>query len=93
MSASERGRWAALTWLAITSLLAMSTWFSGTAVVGQLRAEWSLSPGQAAWLTIAVQLGFVTGALVAALTNLVDIVPARAEVCTRRNSCTDSGRK
>ena len=65
-------------WLALTSLLGMSTWFSGTAVIGPLRAAWSLTPGEASWLTIAVQLGFVTGALAAALTNLVDLLPARA---------------
>ena len=71
-------RWAALGWLALTTLLSMSAWFSGTAVVRPLTLEWSLSSGQAAWLTIAVQLGFVAGALVAALTNLLDILPARA---------------
>jgi MFS family permease len=65
-------------WLAITSLLGMSTWFSGTAVIGPLREAWALTPAQASWLTIAVQLGFVTGALLSALTNLVDLVPARA---------------
>ena len=72
------GRWLALVWLALTTLLAMSTWFSGTAVVQPLRAAWSLSPGQAAMLTIAVQVGFVVGALGAAITNLLDVVPARA---------------
>ena len=41
-------------WLALTSLLGMSTWFSGTAVIGPLRAAWSLTPGEASWLTIAV---------------------------------------
>ena len=55
----------------------MSTWFSGTAVIGPLRSDWSLTPAQASWLTIAVQLGFVTGALASAITNLVDLVPAR----------------
>jgi len=78
---SERAaaaRWRALVWLAITSLLGMSTWFSGTAVIGPLREAWALTPAQASWLTIAVQLGFVTGALLSALTNLVDLVPARA---------------
>jgi len=64
-------------WLALTSLLGMSTWFSGTAVIGPLREAWALTPAQGSWLTIAVQLGFVTGALVSALTNLVDLVPAR----------------
>ncbi len=56
----------------------MSTWFSGTAVVRSLRAEWALSPGETAWLTIAVQLGFVAGALLSAIINLLDVVPARA---------------
>ena len=75
-AAPPTARWHALVWLALTSLLGMSTWFSGTAVIGPLREAWALSPAQASWLTIAVQLGFVTGALIAALTNLVDIVPA-----------------
>ena len=77
-SASPAARWRALVWLALTSLLGMSTWFSGTAVIGPLREAWALTPSQASWLTIAVQLGFVTGALFSALTNLVDLVPARA---------------
>jgi predicted MFS family arabinose efflux permease len=54
----------------------MSTWFSGTAVVQALRVEWSLTASGAAWLTIAVQLGFVAGALVASFTNLLDVLPA-----------------
>jgi MFS family permease len=70
-------RWRALVWLALTSLLGMSTWFSGTAVIGPLREAWALTPAQASWLTIAVQLGFVCGALVSAITKLVDLVPAR----------------
>ena len=55
----------------------MSPWFSGSAVVRQLVAEWRLDAAGAAWLTIAVQLGFVAGALVSALTNLSDLLPAR----------------
>jgi predicted MFS family arabinose efflux permease len=76
--AGGRGRWAALVWLALTTLLGMSTWFSGTAVVQALREEWSLTPAGAAGLTIAVQLGFVAGALLASFTNLLDVLPARA---------------
>ena len=75
-TASAAARWRALLWLALTSLLGMSSWFSGTAVIGPLREAWALTPAQASWLTIAVQLGFVTGALISALTNLVDLVPA-----------------
>lgn len=64
--------------LAIALVLAMSTWFSTAAVLGQLRVEWSLTDTQASWLTIVVQLGFVGGAVVMAITNLADrIAPLR----------------
>jgi MFS family permease len=53
----------------------MSTWFSATAVITQLREEWGLSDSVAAWLTIAVQIGFVTGAVVSSLLNLADVMP------------------
>ena len=55
----------------------MSTWFSATAVIPQLRTDWSLSDSQAAWLTIAVQLGFVTGAVVSAVGTLADVFSSR----------------
>jgi MFS family permease len=57
--------------------MTMTTWFSASAVIPQLRQEWSLSPTAAAWLTIAVQLGFVCGALASAFLNLSDVVPPR----------------
>lgn len=63
--------------LAIALVLAMSTWFSASAVVPQLRAEWGLSDVSAAWLTIAVQLGFVGGAVLSSLFNLSDVLPVR----------------
>jgi MFS family permease len=58
-------------------LLAMTTWFSATAVLPQLRLAWTLTTLQASLLTIAVQAGFVAGALVSAFFNLADIIPAR----------------
>jgi len=70
-------RWRALAWLSVATLLGMTTWFSGTAVVRVLRVEWQLTSGEAAWLTIAVQVGFVAGSLVVALTNLLDITAPR----------------
>jgi MFS family permease len=67
-----------LTLLAIALVLAMSTWFSTAAVLGQLRVAWDLSTTQASWLTIVVQLGFVAGALASALSNLADrVTPLR----------------
>jgi MFS family permease len=70
-------RWRALALLAVTLVLSMSPWFSASAVLPQLREIWGLSTGTAAWLTIAVQVGFVCGALVSSLLNLADIVPPR----------------
>ena len=67
----------ALLLLGLALLLGMTTWFSATAVIPQLRAEWSLSSTAAAWLTIAVQLGFVAGAIVSATLNLADVFPPR----------------
>ncbi|MEU6040451.1 MFS transporter [Actinomadura sp. NPDC047616] len=64
--------------LALTLLLLKSTWFSASAVIPQLRAEWGLSAGAAGWLTICVQWGFVAGALVSAATSLPDrMAPVR----------------
>jgi MFS family permease len=71
------GRWKALAFLAVALVLAMTTWFSASAVVPQLRSEWGLSSGAAAWLTIAVQLGFVSGALVSSILNLSDVISPR----------------
>ncbi len=71
------GRHRALTVLAIGLVLSMTTWFSATAVLPQLRDDWSLSSTGASWLTIAVQLGFVVGALVSAVLNLADVVAPR----------------
>jgi MFS family permease len=67
----------ALLLLASAMLLAMTTWFSATAVLPQLRAAWALTMVQASLLTIAVQVGFAVGALVSAFFNLADIVAAR----------------
>ncbi len=72
--------WVALGLLAIVLVLSMTTWFSASAVLPTLRSRWSLSATGAAWLTIAVQLGFVCGAIVSAATNLPDQIPARRVV-------------
>jgi MFS family permease len=59
--------------LSIVELLAMSLWFTGTAVLPQVTAIWKSDLGLSAWLTIAVQVGFAAGALGFALFNIPDI--------------------
>ena len=61
--------------LALAELLGMSVWFSASAVVPALTSEWGLSASGQAWLTMAVQLGFVVGALGSAVLNLADRIP------------------
>jgi MFS family permease len=70
----------ALGLLAVALVLSMSTWFSATAVVPQLRDAWELSSAAAAWLTIAVQLGFVAGALLSSIGNVADVLPPKAVI-------------
>jgi MFS family permease len=77
MTAESPRRWQALTLLSIAELLGMSLWFSGSAVVPALSAEWHLSPSQISWIAIAVQLGFVVGTLISATLNLPDIISTR----------------
>jgi MFS family permease len=63
--------------LALALFLGMTLWFSATAASPQIAAEFSLTEASTAWLTIAVQGGFVIGTLISALLNLADVVNAR----------------
>ena len=76
-ASTQSNPWAVLSLLCIAVVLALTTWFSATAVIPELRQAWGLSDTAAAWLTNAVQIGFVTGALLASLVNLPDIVHLR----------------
>src|SRR5216683_1561799 len=68
-SASRR----ALILLSLAELLAMSLWFTGTAVFPQVTALWHSGLALGSWLTIAVQIGFSLGAITFALLNIPDI--------------------
>lgn len=67
----------ALALVAIALLLAMALWFGVSAVAPQIASEWHLNEAQTAWLTLAVQLGFVVGTLISATLNLPDIIRVR----------------
>jgi len=60
--------------LALVEVLGLGVWFSATAVVPTLRAEWGIGATGAVWLTASVQIGFVTGAITSAVFNLADRV-------------------
>jgi MFS family permease len=57
--------------------LGMTLWFSATAATASIAAEFHLSQAETAWLTMAVQAGFVIGTLLSALINLPDVLNAR----------------
>jgi predicted MFS family arabinose efflux permease len=63
--------------LAAAQVFVLTLWFSATAVLPALQRDWALSASGAAWLTAAVQLGFVAGALASAVFNLPDVLPPR----------------
>ncbi|CAM3650931.1 MFS transporter [Polynucleobacter antarcticus] len=71
------GRWLILFILSICIVLSMTTWFSATAVIPQLRDIWSLTPTLSAWLTIGVQVGFVIGAVGSSVMSLSDIISGK----------------
>lgn len=63
---------AALTVIVLSQFMGTSLWFTPNAVVPELMAAWSVGPEEVARLTSAVQLGFILGTLVFAVTGLAD---------------------
>jgi MFS family permease len=70
-------KWRTVLLLSLAVLLAMGLWFSASAITPTLTDIWDLSSGQVAWLSMAVTVGFVAGALLSALTNISDIYQPR----------------
>jgi len=70
-------RWRLLVFLGLGELLAMSPWFSASAVAPLLVVDWHLGGMDLPLLTIAVQLGFVVGALLLAVAGAIDVLPGR----------------
>jgi MFS family permease len=66
-------KWQTILLLALAECLVMGLWFSASAVTPLLTTAWDLSPGDAAWLTMSVQIGFVVGAFLSALFNVADV--------------------
>ncbi len=66
-----------LAWLSLAMFLGMTLWFSATAANAPIVAEFHLTTAETAWLTMAVQGGFVLGTLISAIFNLPDIINPR----------------
>jgi MFS family permease len=63
--------------VAAGEVLGMTLWFSATAAAPSVAREFALNAATSAWLTMAVQAGFVAGTLLTALTNAADAINAR----------------
>lgn len=74
MERPDEGRWRALALICLGVVGVLTTWFSATAIMPDLIAEWDLSPAAAGWLTNGVQIGFVLGAVAASFVNLPDLM-------------------
>jgi MFS family permease len=82
LGSAPRGRWTALALISAAEIGAMSTWFSAAAVAPALAREWHLAPAHLALLTVAVQLGFVAGALALAISGVADVLSTRGVFMT-----------
>jgi MFS family permease len=69
--------WRMLGVVSVAQFLGMTLWFSATAVTPLLIDEFDISESHAAWLTMAVQAGFVAGTLLSAVGNLADYFNSR----------------
>ena len=73
----QGSKWASLTVLALCQVAAMALWFSATAVVPALVADYGLGGLTQSLFTSAVQAGFVAGSLTSAALGLADRLDPR----------------
>ncbi|PHQ70184.1 MAG: MFS transporter, partial [Sneathiella sp.] len=70
-------KWRAIALLALCEVLALSLWFSATALIPVLKDDFGLSGFHASLFTSAVAVGFVIGTLISALFSLADRIPPK----------------
>ncbi len=66
-----------LVFLAFCEVAAMALWFSASAVLPSLQAEYDIGPTLASLYTSSVQCGFVAGTLLSAFLGLADRLDMR----------------
>lgn len=67
-----RSKWPSIGLLALCEVMALALWFSASAVIPALKADYALGDGHAALLTSSVAIGFVAGTLTSAFLGLAD---------------------
>ncbi|MCL5679317.1 MAG: MFS transporter [Candidatus Thermoplasmatota archaeon] len=77
MKTHDAKRARVLIWVTLAEVLAMSLWFSASAVSSTLAAVMKLAPYQVPWITGSVQIGFVVGAMVSAIFGIQDRINPR----------------
>lgn len=63
--------------VALAEVMGMALWFSATAAAPAIVREFGMETRGLAWLTMAVQAGFVVGTLLSAVTNVADAIGPR----------------
>ena len=66
------GKKTAISLLILCQVLALSLWFSSTAVIPELKADYGLTDDRASLISSMVSFGFVAGTLLSALFGLAD---------------------
>ncbi|QVN04045.1 MFS transporter [Pseudomonas rhodesiae] len=79
-ASSSRANKAILT-IALAQLFGTSLWFSANGAMRELQIAWSLSALDIGLLTNAVQIGFIVGTLISALTGMADKYSAAKLFC------------
>ena len=72
-----QSKWPSVALLAVCEVFALALWFSATAVIPALRAEFALGDFQASLFSSAVAVGFVTGTLISAVLGMADRIDPR----------------
>ncbi|MCX4029957.1 MFS transporter [Spartinivicinus marinus] len=70
-------KWTAIAVLVTCEVLALTLWFSATAVVPVLKGEYQLASWQASLFSSSVAIGFVIGTVTSALLGLADRIDPR----------------
>jgi MFS family permease len=83
----------AVTLIVVAEFLGGSLWFSANAAADDLERAWGLHAAGVGALTSAVQLGFITGTLLFALSGLADRFPASRifAVCAVAGAAANAG--